>query len=78
MKPAKGPKPNNFTAKIARIISGKVLEPAITPLQNKYTHKGAKFLAAPNPIGTDKAIPATVDMIAIHTLSRIPSHTTPR
>ena len=54
IKPANGPKPNNFTAKIARIISGKVLEAAIMPLQNKYTQAGAKLRAAPRPIGIDK------------------------
>ena len=78
IKPANGPKPNNFTANIASIISGKVLEAAITPLQNKYTQAGAKLRAAPRPIGIDRAIPATVEIIAIQILSAIPSQSTPR
>lgn len=77
-KPAKGPNPKSLTANIAKIISGKVREAAIIPLQKRYTHAGVRFLAAPRPIGMDRSIPAAVEIIAIQTLSMIPSHNTPR
>ena len=77
MKPANGPKPKSLTAKIASIISGKVRDPAIIDRHVIYTQKGAKFLAAPSPIGIDRAIHATVEIIAIQMLSKIPSQTTP-
>ena len=71
IKPANGPNPKNFTAKIARITSGNVLETAMMLRQKRYTHVGAQFRAAPSPIGMESKTPPIVEMTAIQILSRI-------